>query len=746
MIAHLSERLRERLSSLPARITAIAMLPVLLLALMVGGLSISLRKSDLAEGLQQRGLLLARLLSSAADYGVFSGNRAALQTLAESVAREQAVAGVQILDRDNQVLATAGTAPPPGEPERAWRVFQEPIRSPQLAVDDVDAPARAPGGAPQGSERVNGLAIIYLTTAQIDEEERRFTAIVIGILAAVLLATGLVARRMSRRVSRPVVEVAQAVERIGRGDTSVRVQPSTIGVLDLLGKGVNEMAQQLERAMHELEQRVLDATRQLVDKKDEAERANNAKSRFLAAASHDLRQPMHALGMFVAALAQQPATAMQRKLISQIDRAVVAMGELLDSLLDISRLDAGVIRKNVGAFPVQTVFDRVRNEFTAAAQAKGLDLFVRRTPYWVSSDRILLERVIVNLVSNAIRYTDSGRIVVAARLCGPGLEQVRIDVRDSGPGIPDEAREAIFQEFVQLANPERDRSKGLGLGLAIVKRLVALLDHALVLRTAPGRGAMFSVRMPRVWPTEAQAREAALARLEPARGPAAAAPRAAVRPDTVPAAPLTTHTVETADAAEPMAPVAPGALAPTAPMAPMAPLAPMAPGAAAPSDRPDPRQARRDPAHRGPPPGSAGARPVVRERPTIDRPFAGVRVLVIDDDAMVRESLSGLLRSWGAGVAATAGDMNLPAALARAPRPDVVLCDLRLADNLDGVTLLGAIRETLGGHLPAVLITGDTAADRLQLASGSGDPVMHKPVRPAQLRGMLRSILSSRSG
>ena len=157
------------------------------------------------------------------------------------------------------------------------------------------------------------------------------------------------------------------------------------------------------------------------------------------------------------------------------------------------------------------------------------------------------------------------------------------------------------------------------------------------------------------------------------------------------------------------------------------------------------RSPKRDPAHRGPPPGSAAARPVTRERPTIDRPFAGVRVLVIDDDAMVRESLSGLLRSWGAGVAATAGDMNLPAALARAPRPDVVLCDLRLADNLDGVTLLSAIRETLGGTLPAVLITGDTAADRLQLASGSGDPVMHKPVRPAQLRGMLRSILSARS-
>jgi len=695
MIAHLSERLRERLSSLPARITAIAMLPVLLLALMVGGLSISLRKSDLAEGLQQRGLLLARLLSSAADYGVFSGNRAALQTLAESVAREQAVAGVQILDRDNQVLATAGTAPPPGEPERAWRVFQEPIRSPQLAVDDVDAPARAPGSAPQGSERVNGLAVIYLTTAQIDEEERRFTAIVIGILAAVLLATGLVARRMSRRVSRPVVEVAQAVERIGRGDTTVRVQPSTIGVLDLLGKGVNEMAQQLERAMHELEQRVLDATRQLVDKKDEAERANNAKSRFLAAASHDLRQPMHALGMFVAALAQHPATPVQRKLIGQIDRAVVAMGELLDSLLDISKLDAGVIRTRVAAFPVQTVFDRIRSEFSQAAQAKGLDLYVRKTPYWVSSDRILLERVIVNLVSNAIRYTDSGSIVVAARLCGPDLDQVRIDVRDSGPGIPEEAREAVFQEFVQLANPERDRSKGLGLGLAIVKRLVALLDHELVLRSAPGRGSMFSVRMPRAQPLQSADRAAAPAddgvahRPRPTRGALQA------RPAPTGASPNPLHTGAI------QSPTGAGAL-------------------------------------------HAAPRQAARERPTIDRPFAGVRVLVIDDDAMVRESLSGLLRSWGAGVAATAGDMNLPAALARAPRPDIVLCDLRLADNLDGVTLLAAIRETLGGRLPAVLITGDTAADRLQLASGSGDPVLHKPVRPAQLRGLLRSVLAQR--
>ncbi len=622
--------------------------------------------------------------------------------------------------------------------------------------------------------RINGLAVVYLSTEQIVEEQRRFASIVIGILAAVLLMTGLVARRMSRRVSRPVVDVAQAVERIGRGDTTVRVQPSTIGVLDLLGKGVNEMAQQLERAMHELEQRVLDATRQLVDKKDEAERANNAKSRFLAAASHDLRQPMHALGMFVAALAQQPATAMQRKLISQIDRAVVAMGELLDSLLDISRLDAGVIRKNIAAFPVQTVFDRVRNEFTAAAQAKGLDLFVRRTPYWVSSDRILLERVIVNLVSNAIRYTDSGRIVVAARLCGPGLEQVRIDVRDSGPGIPDEAREAIFQEFVQLANPERDRSKGLGLGLAIVKRLVALLDHALVLRSAPGRGAMFSVRMPRVWPTDAQS--------DAARPVTAADPRSAgdigahvhealdegdarQRPATGPSAPVTQSGMPSSTVGQHMRPtpraVPPGTVTPgtaepgTADPGPVGAAGTVGAGpigagtATAPPDAasaPIPgRSPRRDPAHRGPPPGSTAARPVTRERPTIDRPFAGVRVLVIDDDAMVRESLSGLLRSWGAGVAATAGDMNLPAALARAPRPDVVLCDLRLADNLDGVTLLSAIRETLGGTLPAVLITGDTAADRLQLASGSGDPVMHKPVRPAQLRGMLRSILSARS-
>ncbi len=698
--------LRQRSASLPARITAIAMLPALVLAMLLGGLAISLRQDDLESSLAQRGLLLARQLASAADYGVFSGNRVALQALADSVAREQSVVGVRILDREGQVLAQTATPSSIDTTPQAPLRFREPIRSPRIAIDDLDqaspaVPGQTGAGAPREADRNNaprpstptletagppliteviaGSAEVHLSRAQIEAEKRRFALAVVGILISVLIVTGFVARRMSRRVSRPVVDAALAVERIGRGESGVRVQPSTIGVLDLLGRGVNEMAGQLEASIQTLESRVHEATAQLIEKKEEAERANRAKSRFLAAASHDLRQPMHALGMFVEALSQQPANPMQRELLGQIDRAAAAMGDLLDSLLDISRLDAGVIEKRVAPLSLAGVFERVRNEFTGPAQAKGLTLVVRRSGRWVLSDRILLERILINLVSNAIRYTDHGTVLVAARVCGADREHLRIDVRDSGSGIDPAAQEAIFQEFVQLANPERDRSKGLGLGLSIVRRLVVLLDHRLILRSAPGRGSTFSVILP-------------LAMLASTPTSVPAPPRAQA-PSSLPAA--------------------------TPPSMPTTPVS--GPNAAA-------------------PPASEG----VDATPAVPTPLRTARFLVIDDDAMVRAGLVQLLASWGAQVSEEPGDAQLPQRLVGRPLPDVILCDMRLADGLDGVALLAAIRQAVGKPVLAVVITGDTDPERVSMAGAGGDPVLHKPVRPAQLRALLRHLMQQR--
>jgi signal transduction histidine kinase/CheY-like chemotaxis protein len=233
---------------------------------------------------------------------------------------------------------------------------------------------------------------------------------------------------------------------------------------------------------------------ELREQKDAAEDANIAKSRFLAAASHDLRQPLHALGLFVQALQETPLATRERQVIGNIRRSVDAMEELFNALLDISRLDAGVVQPHITTIPLAAVFDRVRFEYAQIARQKRLPLRVVKTSLFVQSDPSLLARLIRNLLSNAVRYTDSGGVVLGCRRMG---SEVRIEVWDTGKGIPADRHDEIFQEFYQLNNPERDRRKGLGLGLAIVKRLAKLLNYRVSLRSVVGKGSVFSITLPR---------------------------------------------------------------------------------------------------------------------------------------------------------------------------------------------------------------------------------------------------------
>jgi len=222
--------------------------------------------------------------------------------------------------------------------------------------------------------------------------------------------------------------------------------------------------------------------------KEAAERSDLEKSRFLAAASHDLRQPVHAMSLFLGLLANERLSEHGRYLVENITRASAAMGHLFDALLNISRLDAGVIHPRFESFPLDRLLDQIRAEYTPQALQKGLRLTVRRCPDRVRSDPVLLERILRNLVSNAIAHTHEGRVLIGCRRRGG---TVRIEVWDTGPGISKHEHERVFWEFHQLRNPERDRSKGLGLGLAIVRRTAALLGHALSLRSTEGRGTVF---------------------------------------------------------------------------------------------------------------------------------------------------------------------------------------------------------------------------------------------------------------
>ncbi len=229
---------------------------------------------------------------------------------------------------------------------------------------------------------------------------------------------------------------------------------------------------------------------QLTVQKEAAESANLAKSRFLAAASHDLRQPMHALTLYLDALENHDIQGVARTNLANARQCAQTMDEMFRALLDISRLDAGAVKADIQVFSMEPLLERLRMEFEPQAQAKGLVFKVRSCKRSVLSDPALIERILRNFVANAIRYTERGRILVGCRQQG---ENLRVAVYDTGLGIASDEQGKIFEEFYQLGNPERDRAKGIGLGLAIVSRLVALLGTSVSVVSRVGEGSMFAV-------------------------------------------------------------------------------------------------------------------------------------------------------------------------------------------------------------------------------------------------------------
>jgi len=369
----------------------------------------------------------------------------------------------------------------------------------------------------------------------------------------------------------------------------------------------------------------VDLNRRLRSALGNAESANRAKTRFLASASHDLRQPIHALSLFSGSLLLRPMDSRTKAIAEQIDKAVKSLASQLDALLDISRLDAGVIERSISTIDLQTLLTQLGEEFQPQAAKRGLRLGIAPVGgTLVRTDPMLLQRILRNLLSNAIKYTDSGRVDVSVEGIGGAA---RISVSDTGRGIPEAEQERVFEEFYQLNNPERDRSKGLGLGLAIVRRLTELLDIELQLQSTPGSGSRFSVDVP------VAAREA----------------------------------LPVADAA-----------------------------------------------------GFTG------------QGWQHVQVLVVDDEEPIRVGMQTLLEEMGFSVhvaSSTEGAIDA----ARHFEPSIVLADFRLCGDDNGMRTIHALRM-VWPELPALLISGDTAPDRLREAHDAGIELLHKPVSSVLLR------------
>ncbi|HEY5718457.1 MAG TPA: NahK/ErcS family hybrid sensor histidine kinase/response regulator, partial [Motiliproteus sp.] len=227
--------------------------------------------------------------------------------------------------------------------------------------------------------------------------------------------------------------------------------------------------------------------------KSEAEAANLGKTRFLAAASHDLLQPLNASRLFASALGQQALNEETSQLVRNLDGSLKAAEELLVTLLDISKLDAGALEPNVTHFNLDNLFNTLKAEFNVMAQEKGLAFHAVHCKQVVESDQQLLRRVLQNFLSNAIRYTQSGKLLLGCRRVG---RQLRIEVWDTGVGIPESKLNEVFEEFRRIDNPKHSQVQGLGLGLAITERIAKMLGHRLQVRSWPGKGTVFSVELP----------------------------------------------------------------------------------------------------------------------------------------------------------------------------------------------------------------------------------------------------------
>ena len=273
----------------------------------------------------------------------------------------------------------------------------------------------------------------------------------------------------------------------GHADLTVATLPGTEGVLGVLCIIVDITERK------QAETRLAEAHRELLIKKEEAERASEGKSRFLAAASHDLRQPLHALTLFATELAAVVIRPRERKLSQQIVTAAGAVSELLDTLLEVSRLDISALQPNRRSVALSPLIESIIDGYEQTALNRGLRLVYRPTELWAITDPQLLRRMISNLVANAVRYTKRGGILIGVRKRA-GL--LRIEIWDTGIGIDDAHLPHLFQEFYQVDNPERDSSKGLGLGLSIVERLGQILDHPVSVMSRKNRGSVFAITLP----------------------------------------------------------------------------------------------------------------------------------------------------------------------------------------------------------------------------------------------------------
>jgi len=455
------------------------------------------RLATLDAAFDAEGQAVAQQVAAMSDLSLYAGDLPALQNVANAALRGSQVARIEISNSAG-VYVTAG--PPAAAAGTALRVFTAPVTLREASR----ASAFAPAGSTAGATPIGLVQAFRDSTAHARERTRSLMA-GIGIALIALLAAWAAVRHMARAVAQPLRRISRTVAALEAGHFEARcdvVGEPTVTTpaagrheLAALAGDINRLAERLQHNQQVSEERVREATAVALQRMAEAEQAALSRARFLAAASHDLRQPLHAMGLFIDGLLPSASEA-QRPAVLRLQEGTAFMGVLLDDLLEISRLDAQVLTPAISALSLAALFDPVAAQHAAAATEAQVRLIWDDRGLAVRSDAALLQRIVSNLVSNAIRHAPpGGTVLVTARRRAGG---VRIEVRDNGVGIAPIHQARIFEEFYQVANTERDRRQGFGLGLAICARIAALLGTRITLRSALQAGSTFALLLPEV--------------------------------------------------------------------------------------------------------------------------------------------------------------------------------------------------------------------------------------------------------
>ncbi|MDC1286275.1 ATP-binding protein [Gammaproteobacteria bacterium] len=493
------------------QILLIALLPVLLIDIVFTFNHITRSIDQENEMLRNKGHIIARQIAGASEFNLYTGNDRQIQILLDQTVGSDDIVLASVYDRRGELVAESASAEFRREDSPDYFYFREAILSQNLELPDVFEPDLDESLQPQPQGSVN----LYISRQHLQQKTLQIFIESSVFFVALLVMAVLLTAVVSRRITGPVFRMVEHLHYVETGQLGKTIEATEANEIGALQAGFNRMTQALLANRRHLNHRIHQATQQLNEAitdlesknrelgfaRDLAEDANRSKSEFLANMSHEIRTPINGIKGFIGLLGQSSLKASQRRYVDIITKSTNDLTAIVDEILDFSKMESGKLHIVDEVFDLYEVIEQTRDLLFISVLTKSIDLnliIFSDTPRWVIGDKLRLKQILLNLIGNAIKFTDQGRVVIRVSVDDLDEDQVSllICVEDSGIGISEQDQQSLFQAFSQVESSATRRFTGTGLGLVISQNLAALMGGKITMRSIPGEGSKFSLLLP----------------------------------------------------------------------------------------------------------------------------------------------------------------------------------------------------------------------------------------------------------